>query len=403
MRILLVTNHFYPEEFKCNSMAFELQRRGHEVTVLTGIPDYPKGEYFEGYGVFKRRREKVNGVKVIRAYIFPRGKAGKIRLVLNYISITLSQAFDAFFLGLFKRFDRVLVYESSPVMVGIAAGIVSRMQRIPMLFWCTDLWPESLSAAGGISNPAVIGYFTRMVKKIYKNSSRILITSEGFRQSIEEKGDFADKIVYFPQWADEPADGEQVATPALPEGFKVMFAGNIGEAQDFEHILEAASLLKEEDVHFVILGDGRKRPWVDSYVREHSLERTVHVLGRFPAATMPAFFAQTDLLLVALKDELIFNLTLPAKVQAYMAAGKPIIAMMNGEGPRVIAEAGCGMSVPAGDAKALAERILEMKAMNGMDLAAMGDRGRAFCEKHFDLKHCIDHLEKLMTIEPETI
>ncbi|MCR4824236.1 MAG: glycosyltransferase family 4 protein [Bacteroidales bacterium] len=403
MRVLLVTNHFLPEEFKCNSMVFELQRRGHEVTVLTGIPDYPKGEYFDGYGVFRKRVERINGVKVIRAYIFPRGKAGKIRLVLNYVSITLSQAFDAFWLGLFKRLDRVLVYESSPVMVGIAAGIVSRMQHIPMLFWCTDLWPESLSAAGGISNPSIIGYFTRMVRKIYRNSTRILITSEGFRQSIEEKGDFADKIVYFPQWADAPAESSGMEIPALPEGFKVMFAGNIGEAQDFEHILEAARILKDEDIHFVILGDGRKRPWSEEFVREHGLGEKVHFLGRFPAATMPAFFAQADLLLVTLKDELIFNLTLPAKVQSYMAAGKPIVAMMNGEGPRVIAQAGCGMSAPAGDARALSDVILQMKSMDGTELAAMGTRGQAFCETHFKLERCIDHLEQLMKTENQTI
>lgn len=399
MRILLVTNHFFPEEFKCNSMAFELQRRGHEVTVLTGIPDYPKGEYFDGYGVFRRRCERVNGVKVIRAYILPRKKAGKVRLVFNYISITLSQAFDAFWLGLFKRFDRVLVYESSPVMVGIAAGIVSRMQRIPMLFWVTDLWPESLSAAGGINNPTIIGYFTGMVRRIYRNATRILISSEAYRQSIEEKWDFKNKIVYFPQWADAPVAAEPVELPTLPEGFKVLFAGNIGEAQDFEHILAAAELLRGEGVHFVILGDGRKRPWAEEFVREHGLADTVHLLGRYPAATMPAFFAQADLMLVALKDELIFNLTLPLKVQSYMSSGKPIVAMMNGEGPRVIADAGCGLSAPAGDARALADTILRMKQLDGTELAAMGARGKQYCATHFELMHCIDHLEELMEIK----
>ena len=395
----MVTNHFYPEEFKCNAMAFELQRRGYKVTVLTGIPDYPKGEYFDGYGVFKRRVERINGVKVFRAYILPRRKAGRIRLVFNYISITLSQAFDAFWLGLFKRFDRVLVYESSPVMVGIAAGIVSRMQRIPMLFWVTDLWPESLSAAGGINNPTIIGYFTRMVKRIYKNATKILISSEAYRTSIEAKGDFADKIVYFPQWADAPAEvPTDVRIPALPDGFKVLFAGNIGEAQDFEHILETARLIKDENVHFVILGDGRKRPWAEEFIQEQGLEATVHLLGRYPAATMPAFFAQADLLLVSLKDELIFNLTLPAKVQSYMAAGKPIVAMMNGEGPRVIADAGCGLSAPACDTRGLADTILRMKAMGGAELATMGARGKAYCEKHFKLMYCIDHLEAMLNM-----
>lgn len=396
MRILIVTNHFYPEEFKVNSLARELVVRGYRVSVLTGIPDYPKGKWFKGYGLLHKRIEEVDGVKVYRAFIFPRGRAGKIRMMLNYLSITISQIFDAFLIALFHRYDRVLVFETSPVMVAISAVIVRKMQKIPMLFWVTDLWPESLSAAGGVRNPKVLHFFTGLVRWLYRHSDKILISSKGFASSICEKGDFEDKIIWFPQWA-EQEDANEVAVDKLPEGFIVMFAGNIGESQDFDHIMEAAGLLKDEkDIHFVILGDGRKLPWVKDYIVTHSLQGTVHTLGRYPTAAMPSFFRKADVLLVALKDEPIFNLTLPSKVQSYMSVGKPIVAMMNGECPCILAEARCGLSVPAGDAAGLAKTILYMKGMDRRNLEIMGENGKRYCEEHFSQKNCIDRLEKML-------
>ena len=202
MKILLITNHFHPEEFRCNDLAFELAYRGHKVSVLTGIPDYPKGKYHEGYGIIKRRIERVQGVKVLRSFIIPRGDGSKLRLVLNYASSLAAQCFDAVLLGLFGRYDYVLVHETSPVMVGVPGVIVSKMKRIPMDFWVLDLWPESLQDAGGINSPIVLGFFSKMTTWIYKHSRKILISSRGFKESICEKGDFEGKIVYFPNWAD---------------------------------------------------------------------------------------------------------------------------------------------------------------------------------------------------------
>ena len=397
MKILIVTNHFFPEEFKVNSMALELKRRGHDISVLTAIPDYPQGVFHKGYGLFSRRVERWNGIKVYRSLIIPRGKGGTLRMVMNYLSLTLSQTFNSLMLAMSTRYDRIIVYETSPVMVGIPAVCIKKLRHTPILFWVQDLWPESLTAAGGINNGFVIGLFERLTRWIYRNSTLILISSESFRESIIQKGDFAKKIVYFPQWAeDTSAEGCHGKMPEMPAGFKVMFAGNIGEAQDFEHIMEAARILKNEDIHFVILGDGRKRVWVQEFIKKHGLEGTVHLLGRYPAAMMPCFFEKADTMLVSLKDELIFNLTLPAKMQAYMFAGKPIVAMMNGEGPRVITEAGGGISVPAGDSEGLAKAILGMKKTDGQKLALMGERNRCYCAEHFSVKGCIDHLEDIM-------
>ncbi len=400
MNILLVTNHFYPEEFRCNDLAFELAHRGHRVSVLTAIPDYPKGKFHCGYGIFRKRVEWLNGVKVYRSFIIPRGKGGAFRLMLNYGSSLLSQCWDAFLLGLFGRYDYVLVHETSPVMVGVPGIIVSKMKHIPMDFWVLDLWPESLQDAGGVNSLKVLGLFDKLTTWIYRSAKHILISSRGFEGSICEKGDFANKVIYFPNWADISL-GEQSfdnKLPKMPEGFKVMFAGNIGEAQDMDSLMETALVLKDEkDIHFCIVGDGRKRPWVEDFVREHDLTSTVHMLGRFPIEMMPAFFTIADVLLVTLKDSKVFNRTAPAKIQAYMNAGKPIAAMLNGEGSVVISNAECGFCVAAGDAGAFAHLLKHMKAMEHDKLVEMGIRGKQYCKEYFDFSKALITIEKLMS------
>lgn len=397
-KILICTNHFYPETFRCNDVAFELAHRGYDVTVLTAIPDYPKGKYYDGYGIFRKRRETVNGVKVIRGFIIPRGNGGGVRLLINYLSFLISSVFISLFLGLFRKYDKVLIHETSPVMIGIPAVIVSKIQKVPLFFWVLDLWPESLQAAGGINNPKVLGVFEKLTTWIYKNSDKILISSKGFEESIKEKGDFGSKIVYFPNWADKALElNVDYQIPDLPNGFIVMFAGNIGEAQDFDHIMEAAKYLKDaRQIHFVFVGDGRKRPWVEKYRDDHQLQNTVHWLGRHPVEAMPAFFEQADVMLMTLKDVSIFSLTAPAKLQAYMSAGKPILAMMDGEGPRIIEEASCGFSVPASDSHALAEIIIRLSKMPKEELQKLGQNGKAYQQTYFDLEKSINHLEDIL-------
>lgn len=397
-KILICTNHFYPETFRVNDIAFNFAEKGYDVTVLTAIPDYPKGKFFDGYGIFSRRCEKVKGVKVIRGFAIPRGNGNTFRIVLNYLSFFISSVFISVWLGLFRKFDRVFVHETSPVMIGVPAIIVKKLQHIPLLFWVLDLWPESLQAAGGVNNIRILKLFEKLTKWIYKNSDKILISSRGFKQSILDKGDFKDKIVYFPNWVDrEMASDKHISLPQFPQGFIVMFAGNIGEAQDFEHIMDAALRLRShKDIHFVIVGDGRKFKWVESFVHNNSLEEQVHLLGRYPSETMPLLFSKADVMLVTLKDASIFNLTVPAKLQAYMSAGKPIVAMMNGEGPRLIEEAQCGWAVVAGDDKGLAKCILEISSFDEEILLNKGSNGRRYQIDNFNVDKCLLALERMM-------
>lgn len=400
MKILIITQYFYPENFKSNDLAFELQRRGHDLTVLTGLPNYPEGKIFEGYGVFKNRKQNIKGVKVIRSLLLPRGKGGGIRLFLNYYSYAIFASLKAFLLGLNNKFDAIIVHEPSPITQYYPAFFINKIWKTPVYFWVMDLWPESLSIAGGIENKFILNYYARVIKRFYKNCEKILITSKGFRKAINDKGDFNEKIIYFPNWAEDTiSEGRNdFSIPILPEGFKVMFAGNIGEAQDMDNIMNAALQLKDyKEIKFIVVGDGRKMPFVKDFILENSLQETVHLMGRFPVEAMSSFFDKADMMLVTLKDNPIFNLTVPAKLQAYMGASKPVIAMLNGEGADNILEADCGFSVSAGNYKLLAEKILEASKLSTEELLRLGKNSRLFYEEHFKMSTCISNLEIILS------
>lgn len=404
MKILIVTQYYFPENFKSNDLSFELQKRGHDVTVLTGLPNYPEGKMYEGYGLFKNRNQTINGVKVIRALLLLRGKGGGIRLFLNYFSFAFFASVKVFFLSFRNKYDAVIVHEPSPITQFYPALLLKKLQKVPVYFWVMDLWPESLEIAGGIKNKFVLNFFKKMVISFYKNSEKILITSKGFKKSILEKGDFGAKLEYFPNWAEESISHGDTSfeIPSLPDGFKVMFAGNVGEAQDMESIMQAALLLKDHaNIKVIIVGDGRKMPYVQQFIKDHALENTVITLGRFPVEAMAAFFAKADVMLVSLKDDPIFNLTVPAKIQAYMSAAKPILAMLNGEGAEIILEAGCGETAPAGNAHKLAETVMKMSELSAEELKNMGLNSSAYFQKNYTLASCITNLESILNEKNE--
>lgn len=397
MKILIVTQYFFPENFKCNDMAFELHKRGHDVTVMTAIPNYPKGKFFDGYGVFKKRREILNGVKVHRSILIPRGKGGGLRLALNYFSYTLFSSFKALWLGFTKKFDAIIVHEPSPILVGIPAVIIKKIQKIPIHFWILDLWPESLSAAGGIKNKYILGFFDNITKLIYRNSNTLLIGSKGYRLSISQKGNFANKIKYFPNWVEETLlENKSLSVPDFPIGLNIVVAGNMGDAQDLPHVLDAISLLKDKPINIIFIGDGRKKEYVESFVAEHNLHKQIYCLGRYPLEYMPSFFAKADILFMALKDEPIFALTVPSRIQAYMSAGKPIVAMINGEGADLIKEVDCGWTVPAENSQALAALFERLYYIDREVLLKKGLNGKHYSEQNFKFSSCIDCLEKTL-------
>lgn len=392
-RILLVTQYFQPENFKSNDLAFGLAARGYDVTVLTGIPNYPHGRFHAGYGLFRRRREVVQGVDIVRTFLVPRGKGSGLMLALNYLSWAVCASVKAVFMCLHRKYDAVIVHQTSPLTQGIPALVVKLIQGCPIYFWVLDLWPESLRAAGGISSAFVLDAFGRLARLMYRMSDRILISSRGFRESILAKGLFEDKLMYFPNWAEDIlAVKSDARAPELPEGFVVMFAGNVGEAQDMPSVLQAAEFLKDMSARIVIVGDGRKMSWVRDYVDAHGLASVVYLAGAHPLEEMPAYFSRADVLFLSLKNDYIFSLTAPAKLQAYMASGKPVIAMADGETAGLIEEAQCGMFCAAGDSAAFADCILKMMSMQESERCRLGENGRRYYIKHFRKDNCIDCL-----------
>lgn len=403
MKILFVCQYFYPEVFRGNDIAFHWAEDGHEVHVVCGVPNYPDGVFHKGYGWFKRRHEVINGVKVTRLPIIPRGN-NKILLILNYFSYLIVGLVYMLFHALFHKYDRVFVQQLSPVMMSAPGVLYKKLQRVPLYTWVLDLWPESLTAAGGINNKYVLAFFKHYVKSEYKHSDKILISSRSFEKSILEYGDYKDKIVYYPQWSDaSPNDNVNVNKndnlPELPEGFKLMFAGAVGEAHGFECTMEAARMTKEhKEIKWVIVGDGRKLEWVREYVKEHGLEETVYTLGRFPAEAMPWFFGQADVMLVTLSDDPLFKLYAPAKISSYMAAGKPIVAVLNGEGAEMIRDAGCGWTLAAGDAEGFAKLAIDLSREDVSELAAKGANAAKYYDEHFVKEKCLKKLDDLMGI-----
>lgn len=394
MKHLFVSQYFYPEEFRGNEIAFDWAKRGDKVTVISAIPNYPKGKFFEGYGLFKKRREYINGVEIIRVPVVPRGNDNNLMLILNYLSFAVLGSLYALFISLSRKFDDIFVQQLSPVTIALPAIVVKKIQKIPLYLWVLDLWPESITSTTNIQNTNIINIINSIVRFIYKNSNKILISSKGFESSICKKGDFAAKIEHFPNWAEfEFSNSVKFNIPDLPNGFIVMFAGNIGEAQDFEKVMHTALLLKyDPKIKFVILGDGRKKKWIDEFCSQNKLEDTVHCLGRFPLASMPSFFEKADVMFLSLMDKEIFNLTLPAKIQAYMAAKKPVIGMMNGDGANVISEAKCGFSVNAGDSEGLAKIIKEISLLESNELSIFGKNGFEYAQENFNRTKLLNNL-----------
>lgn len=401
MNILIVTQYFWPENFRINDLALGLIERKHKVTVLTGMPNYPEGHFYSGFSFFGPFRQNYQGIKIWRVPLLPRGKGGKFRLALNYISFAFFASISAPFLCR-GEFDLIFVFEPSPITVGLPALVIKKFRSIPILFWVQDLWPDSLFATGAVRSKKILKWVERLVRFIYHRCDKILCSSRAFIPSITKICGDSKHIFYFPQSVEifyKPLDinADVPEDIVLPTGFRIMFAGNIGVAQSFDTIFAAAEkLMGYPDIHWIIIGEGRMRAWAEAQVRIRKLEKSVHFFGKYPSEAMPTFFALSDVLLVTLKRDPIFALTIPAKIQSYLACSKPIIAVLDGEGARIIDEAKAGISCPAEDAHALATAVLKMYHLPKNVREKQGESGRIYYEENFERNTLMDRLEGWM-------
>ena len=399
MKILIVTQYFYPENFRVNDFAVGMKERGHEVVVLTGLPNYPQGEIFKGYGFFKRLEDEYQGIRVVRSWLFPRGNSNTWRLLINYISFTVFVSIWGL-LRLRGKFDVVFVHEPSPIFIGLPALVMKLRFKAPVFLWILDLWPESLSAGGNVNSPAVLKTVEWFVKFIYKYTDKLLMASKAYSGSIKSFSVADSKLAYLPNWAEKHfiplKPGKFEHSPLLPDGFKIMFAGNIGESQDFQSILNTAEKLRDHsDIKWVIIGDGRKAGWLKEEIGRRGLEKNFSILGSFPVESMSDFFSHADTMLVSLKKEPIFELTVPAKLQAYMACGKPVLTMLDGEGSRIVQEAGAGFVCNSGDADKLAENILEIYRMPLEEREKLGENALNYYNQTFERNKLFDEVENM--------
>ena len=368
--------------------------RGLEIEVLTGKPNYPWGKIFEGYRAWGCQKEIYRDIRINRIPLWPRGRGGW-RLALNYLSFVVFGLLFSPWMLRKKKFDVIFVYAPSPILQVIPAIFIGWLKGCPVVVWVQDLWPESLSATGYVSNRAILKGIESVVRYIYRHTDLILVTSKAFEGPVRGLAPNT-PIAYYPNSVDDtfarPPSLKPPEVDGLIDGFSIMFAGNIGTAQAVGVIVEAATLLrKHEDIHFVVLGDGSCREWMMREVRHRGLSN-VHLPGRFPVEMMPGFMQKASVLLVTLADRPIFAATIPNKIQAYMAAGRPIIACLNGEGARLVVEANAGLVTPAEDAQALASKIMHLYNQSSDVLVEMGNNGRAYYKANFDHGHLITQL-----------
>lgn len=384
LRILIVSQYFWPESFRINEVAEFLVAAGSQVTVLTGQPNYPGGKTLAGYHALGAGEDKASKpYDLFRVPLIPRGRGGAAGLIANYLSFIAFASLVAPWLLRGRRFDVIFVYGVSPILQAIPAILLKWLKRVPLVLWVQDLWPESLQVTGYVKNGTLLNAVGALVGWIYRRCDLILGQSRSFVDAIQPMAGRV-PVAFFPTPGDVVVPVSEEPALRLPQGFNVVFAGNLGTAQALPTILDAAVALRHrDDIHFVLVGDGSQREWLAAEIAKADL-KNFDLPGRFPSSAIPAILSQASALLVTLNRSDAMARTIPAKVSTYLAAGRPIIAGIDGEGGQVVSDAGAGIACAAEDAPALVDAITRLVAMSAPERERMGRAGRACYEENFE-------------------
>lgn len=406
MNILYLSQYFHPEQFLNNHVAKALVLNGHTVDVVCCVPNYPAGRFFDGYSNGHKKEEYWNGVSIHRVFTIPRGKTA-VQLVLNYLTYPLAAIWKLFRIG-DSRGEISFVSMPSPLFQAIPGIFAKKVWGIPTVYWVQDIWPESAIITLRLRNRLAIRSLDAICGYIYRQADLVMVQSDGFHEKIVRSGVPAHRVVTLPNCAPEtfkpvdPAEVPDRIRGLIPAGRRVvMFAGNIGESQDFDTIIDAAGRLPPDcAILIAVIGSGRDEDRVRALVASRGLADRFVFLGRHPEADMPLFFACADMMLVSLRDEPIFELTVPSKVQAYMACGKPILASLRGEGAAIVTKAGAGIVTPPSSAEELSRALLSAERLADAELREMGRRARHVYETEFSLQAIVDtlihHLDRVL-------
>lgn len=395
-KILFISHYFYPENFKGNDLVFELQHRGYEIDVITAKPNYPGGYFFDGYGFLSRNFEIINGVNIFRLPIITRGKGSQIRLLLNYISFYLSCYLFYLIRGRKLKYDVIITQQLSPMTSSLPALWFKKLNKARMITWTLDLWPESVISTTKIKKGIIINWLERLVKRLYNSSDVILISSKSFKESISSKISNSEKIIFFPNWADKIFEEniKKRAFPQLPEGFNIVFAGNLGEAQDLSNVIKCIKVLKNSrKVNFIFVGSGR---FELELTKETTNFENVFIFPQHSVEYMPSLYEKSSVMLLSLKGGESISNTVPAKLQTYMSCGKPVVAMIDGEAHDVIKESNCGLVTNAGNFEKLREYIEVLSKMTSLELERLGKNGQEYYQEYYSRKLAISKIEAII-------
>ena len=400
MRILIITQYYWPENFRINEVSEELVKLGHKVYILTGYPNYPKGEVYSEFKKDYKKFSQYKGTEIIRVPILSR-KKNKINLALNYISFLLNSIFIGYFKLKGKEFDIVFTCQLSPVTIGITSAFFAKIRNIPQIFWVQDLWPDTLVALNILSKNWQINFFKILVNWIYSRCDLILAQSKNILKEIKNYSSVRDNIYYFPTWGESDLF-LKIASPApeiKPKDiFTIIFAGNIGEAQDFPNLIKAVHnmiLNSVKNFRIIFIGDGSKKEWVISEVRKLNIEQYFEFYKSYPLERMPSFFRHADVLLVSLLNKKVFNMTIPGKIPFYLASGIPIIGIICGAGAEVIKKSKGGFVCDSGDYLSLSKLMQKIIRLDKKDLQKIGLKGKEYADKEFSKQTLIKKLNKI--------
>lgn len=400
MRVLLLTQWFDPEPVpKGLAFARELMRQGCEVEVVTGFPNYPGGKLYPGYRVRAIQREEIDGVRITRVPLYPSHDSSAIRRIANYLSFSASLLFYTLFGA--RRADVIYAYHP-PLTVGVAAGIVRLLRRIPVVYDIQDMWPDSLRASGMLGNEKILAVVERVCQWVYRTVDKIVVLSPGFRNLLTSRGVDERKIEVIYNWCDESSIfnaaeiGER--TSILPKGFNILFAGTMGKGQGLASVLRAAEIVRDmaPKIRFVFLGSGTECELLKEQAQSSGLENVLF-LPRVPMAEVGAVLQAADALLVHLKDDELYHITIPSKTQAYMAAGKPVLMAVSGDAADLVNVAGCGLTALSENPDSIAEAAMALAKMSSSELAAMGKAGQDYYWRELSLSAGVARFKRIFS------
>lgn len=407
--ILVVSQYFYPEQFRINDICTEWVKRGYKVTVLTGIPNYPQGKFYDGYGLNKKHKETWNGIEIIRIPLIPRGH-NSLSLCTNYLSFVVS----GFFWKCFSQInaDIVFNYETSPMTQALVGVWFAQRRKLPFYLYVTDLWPDNVEIITGIHNKLLISSLNSMVNYIYRRCTKIFTSSKSFITKMTERGVPLQKLEFWPQYAEDfyrPCSKPEAANikNEIPDDgiFNIVFAGNIGYAQGLGVLAETAAILKKEkfSVRFNIIGDGRYKNKMLEEIENKKVSEYFNFIEKQPAEKIPLYMAYANAALICLSKSEVFAMTIPAKTQSCMACGVPILVSADGEVGEIIEEAKCGYSSASSDAEGLAINIKKICGASKKEIAEMKKNSRLFYDNNFDKKMLMDKMDAYLTEEIKNV